>query len=372
MTYELSPEENEGWFQKYILPDFIKNSEPSENPTFVLLTGQSGAGKSFISENYSKRMKVTPILFGADDLRAKHPHTAEILQKDEKNYPFLTKKDSGIWREKLVDWAIANKRNILIESILISKDDWKMGTLMKLREAGYQTYCIAMGVHRFQSLCGMFLRYETQKAERGVGFPPTVEVHEKAYEYLGSICTNMLRHKTMDSVVICSRGGQVFYDSDKQSQTGVEIYSAINKARNKIMTSSEINKIFSQWETVFKLMDKRDAPMSDFREAKRHYDEFMYTSGLFLDQGISALPQKRQEMLANNDQLENNVFVIPPRIEAPIQKTDESNKNDTPPKLSGQQKVENANDNNLENNKNAKPAKRITGQTTDLGNQKTG
>jgi len=45
----LTPEEHRKWVEEIIIPTFTKDRKASTEPTFVLLTGQSGAGKSYSS-----------------------------------------------------------------------------------------------------------------------------------------------------------------------------------------------------------------------------------------------------------------------------------------------------------------------------------
>ena len=71
----LSPEEHEKWVNDLIIPTFTQGRSPSKNPTFILITGQPGAGKSYSSHRYAQEhLEQTPVLFGAD----LHPDTSPI------------------------------------------------------------------------------------------------------------------------------------------------------------------------------------------------------------------------------------------------------------------------------------------------------
>src|SRR5574344_569269 len=102
----LSDKERQKWIKDLIIPTFTNNKIPSEKPTFVLLTGQSGSGKSYSSMQYSQKfLENTPVRFGTDDIRILHPKAKEILLNDEANYTFLTKKDAGLARTALLDYS---------------------------------------------------------------------------------------------------------------------------------------------------------------------------------------------------------------------------------------------------------------------------
>lgn len=66
----LTPEEHQKWVEEIIIPTFTKDRKASTEPTFVLLTGQSGAGKSYSSMQYARQyLNEAPVRFGADDIR---------------------------------------------------------------------------------------------------------------------------------------------------------------------------------------------------------------------------------------------------------------------------------------------------------------
>lgn len=287
-NFDLSPEENEKWFKEKILPRFADVTLPSRKPMFVLLTGQSGAGKTTLSHRYAQDMDRYPILFGADDLRALHPRASEILEKDERNYPFHTKRDSGIWREKLVDFAIQNKRNILVESILSNPQDWNMPTLQKVRSAGLRVECAALAVHNFLSLLGIFKRYEDQKKATGRGFPPTVKPHDDSYNLLGYICSKMILNNTVDNLRIYTRNIQCFYDSDRDPHNQLVIMDAINRARDTALDRTTLYGICIGWQRVFEMMAERSASKDEKKEVAFYYTNFAKQSGLYLDSNIQS------------------------------------------------------------------------------------
>lgn len=279
--FVLNEEEHNKWMEEVVLPMFAYGKVSVEQPTFVLLTGQPGAGKSFSSMEYARRfLNEDPVRFGADDLRAVLPYAGRAMQEDEAQYPFLTKKDSGIGREKLVDYAIENQLNILVESILTNPEDYKMGTLMKVKNAGYRIECLALGVHRNVSEAGMFMRYEEQKNISGFGFAPTYEVHNKAYELMPDIVANMYEYGIADKVSVYNRKFDCFYDSDKDKGGSLAIRNAIVRSRNSSLNFREMSDVVSKWESVLDYMRKRNASPEEFKTVNMMYDTFKKSTGI--------------------------------------------------------------------------------------------
>lgn len=281
--YGLTAEEHEQWFQTVIKPLFVEGKEVSTKPTLVLLTAQSGAGKTFASVNYAKQMAQEPIRFGADDLRILLPYAQDVLNEDEANYPFITKKDASLAREKIVETAIANRQNILIETILGSPDDWKMGTVMKAKNAGYRIECAALGVHEYVSQVSMFSRYEEQKLITGHGFAPTLEVHNRAYHLLPEIAAKMYENGIADSVKVYNRRFENFYDTDKEpNASGMGIMRGVNRSRNSYLNYDEMRWVMIKWEDVLDKMDARKAKPEEVENVKMLYNSFKKASGIYL------------------------------------------------------------------------------------------
>lgn len=283
MTFELSAEEHEKWFQEVIRPKYFEGKKSSEKPTFVLLTAQSGAGKTTASLYYAKQMNREPIRFGADDLRIMLPYAQEVLDTDEFNYPFITKKDASLAREKIVEEPIKNKHNILIETILANPNDWKLGTVMKAKNSGYCIECVALGVHQYVSQVSMFARYEDQKMITGHGFPPTQEVHDRAFELLPEIAAKMYENGVADSVKVFNRRAEEFYDTETDpNPSAMGIMRGIQKSRDSYLNYDEMRWVMTKWENVLEKMHNRNAKPEDIESVKMYYSAFMKQSGCYL------------------------------------------------------------------------------------------
>lgn len=296
--FVLNEQDHDKWMKEVVIPAFAYNKVSVERPTFVLLTGQPGAGKSFSSMEYARRfLSEDPVRFGADDLRAILPYAGEAMREDEAQYPFLTKRDSGIGREKLVDYAIENKLHIMIESILTNPMDYKMGTLMKVKEAGYRIECVALGVHRNLSEAGMFMRYEEQKSISGYGFAPTYEVHNKAYGLMPDIVANMYEHGVADKVSVYNRKFECFYDSETDKGGSLAIRNAIVRSRNSSLNFREMSDVVSKWESILDYMKQRGAPAEEFKTVNMMYDNFKKSSGIMFSAEFQRFAMSRKEKI---------------------------------------------------------------------------
>ncbi len=280
----LSPQEHQKWVEELIIPTFTRDCTPSSNPTFVLITGQSGAGKSYSSRRYAQdNLDEYPVLFGTDDIRQLHPMADDIIKHDRANYTFRTKKDAGMARTKLMDYCFNKGYNVVIESILLDPDDYKMKTLIQARECGYNIECVALGVHRNISEVSIFFRQEEQLAiTHEIGFPATLGVHDDSYYLLPDILANMSRHNTVDRISIYNRRYCNFYDSSVQDKDPLLVQRKLREARNSALNREDMTNVALKWIDVISMMKERKAPTKELKTVEELFTKFMRKSGLLL------------------------------------------------------------------------------------------
>ncbi|MBP5353414.1 MAG: zeta toxin family protein [Alphaproteobacteria bacterium] len=280
----LTPEKHKEWVEECIIPHFTRGVTKSSEPTFVLVTGQSGAGKSYSSKHYAEEyLKERPVVFGTDDIRILHPQAMEIMKNDLLNYPFLTKKDAGMARTALLDYCFEHKLNVVVESILLSPDDYKMQTLIDARKHGYRVDVVALGVHRYLSEVSIFKRQEDQmRINGGVGFPATPNEHDAAHDLLPDILANMLKCETVDRVSIYNRGYHCFYDSNVDDTSSLTVKQRLRRSRSSSLNSDEMTDVFLRWQEVLESMTSRGASEKEMRRADSRYQNFLKNAGLLL------------------------------------------------------------------------------------------
>ena len=279
--YILNDKEREEWYDNVVKPCFLNDHERSKNPTFYLITGQPGAGKTTASVKIAENAKQYPVKFGGDDIRIIHPHYNEIIRDHFAEYPFITKPDMSWARQRLIDDSLKQGFNIQMDCILSNPNDWRMGTLLQAKEAGYRVECLALGVHKYLSEVSMFARCEEQKNVDGNGFPPTLEVHNKAYELLPDIISKMYSEGVADKVMVCNRDFDIYYDTDNHQNPTVQgIRKGLYQSRQSYITKDGLNKIKASWENVHNMMSNRQHSKDEFIQMSKCYNAFCENSGV--------------------------------------------------------------------------------------------
>lgn len=284
--YSLDDKERQEWYEEVVKPWFLGEKEKSDRPTFVLLTGQPGAGKTTASAKYAQMLNPEPVKFSGDEIRALLPYAEELLEENPVEYPFITKKDMSWARQKLVTDTLKDGYNLQVDCILSNPNDWKMGTLLQAKEAGYRVECVALGVHRFLSEVSMFARREDQIKGTGVGFPVTMPPHDMAYDLLPKVVSQMYSNGIADKVSVYNRMFENYCDTDKQPDTDAQtIMTAIMQSRQDYLNKSTLEYIDATWQSVIKNMISRKAPLEHVKEASLHHQAFRRNSGMYFMQG---------------------------------------------------------------------------------------
>lgn len=169
-----------------------------------------------------------------------------------------------------------------MDCILSNPEDWKMGTLLQAKNAGYRVECVALGVHRYLSEVSMFARREEQIQSLGVGFPVTMAPHDAAYELLPEIVSRMYSEGIADKVSVYNRIFENYYDTNKETNPSSDgIMSAIIKSRQDYLSPESLKYIKTQWQTTYNNMLERNASEEQLREVHAHFSAFRKNSGLY-------------------------------------------------------------------------------------------
>lgn len=169
--YSELPEELKALMRKYILSEdehnlilqdikkqSYANKKPVSNPTFYIVTGQTGSGKSNLTSYlYSKEENV--VVIDSDKYKAYRPDSQEILDEHLAEYAFLTAPDSYLHRDEMIVDAIKSKYNILMECATSEKEGLFVNTEI-LKKAGYNVEIHALGVSSLNSVMSAHERYE--------------------------------------------------------------------------------------------------------------------------------------------------------------------------------------------------------------------
>lgn len=268
-----------------ILQDIKKqsyaNKKPEANPTFYIVTGQTGSGKSNLTSYlYSKNENM--VIIDSDKYKAYRPDSQEILDDHLAEYAFLTAPDSYLHRDEMVVDAIKSKYNILMECAPSEKEGLAVNTDI-LKRIGYNVEIHALGVSTLNSVISAHERYEALlELNDNAAKLTSIERHDDSYNSLNKIIKEEQRKKGIE-IKVYKRGEQrpflpeKIYDSEDKIKRYSCAYEALLEAQ-----SGDLQKTLPTFEKRYNVlvnqMEIRKAPQKQkeqLNQIKQRYEKII-------------------------------------------------------------------------------------------------
>lgn len=250
----------------------------NQTPKLYLVGGQPGAGKSTTISKIQRSMDNNCIIINLDDYRALHPNAREIYEKgakDSDDYSIYTNPFMREAGEKLIDKAIENGYNVILERTLSSTDTVSR-QLDKFKENGYELNLYVVTCNKNHSISSAEQRYLQQKVDfekdKKDEDPPrkiSKEFQKECYENLGKSTQTLAQKYNFKDIKIIYRSLQykqhcVFDKNDKTKLHNEEkiekLISRIVNGKNKAITNEELNNIDKETgkavKNIFKQKEK--------------------------------------------------------------------------------------------------------------------
>jgi len=196
--HELTEKERDDIYTRKIYRGYFKSSVTDLSPSFHLLAGQPGAGKTALRDHIKDEMKESPpIVINTDDLREFHPHYNELLQSSILATviatPKLVNADSGYWFKRLLNDALSMRRSIILDTTLGGATDSFSKTIENVRNLGYSLHLNVLAVRKEVSTLGIYLRFLKQIENKGFGRMVSIkDTHDINYKNLAPNITYLL------------------------------------------------------------------------------------------------------------------------------------------------------------------------------------
>lgn len=267
MTKRLNEEKLNNIFNTKIIPSILniktETSKEKLHPRAIILGGQPGSGKSYLSALFEEINKDFLVING-DDFRGYHPDWIDLLNTDDMNASDLIQEDCNFWIEKCIEEAIKQKINLIIEGTMRTVKV-PVTTATKLKEAGYNVEAVIVSCPYEISIASMFNRYETQKSLNNYGRFTKIESHHDAFNGIPNTIKFLSDSEYIDGIQIWERNGINFrklfskISTDNEFKTVTGIY--INSSRREITQEEELY-IEGIWKNVESLANERKADIS--------------------------------------------------------------------------------------------------------------
>ncbi|GAB7140843.1 hypothetical protein RsTz2092_07960 [Deferribacterales bacterium RsTz2092] len=140
--YKLSKEELDRVYNKIRLRFLVGRTRPlnGEQPLYVVLAGQPGAGKTNVSERTGDEIKRSGnnfVLADLDNFREFHPNYERAYKEQGRDASKYNHEDAGIWNNRLIKEAMENGYNIITEGTFRNEGSFSLSIQTSPRKGAF-------------------------------------------------------------------------------------------------------------------------------------------------------------------------------------------------------------------------------------------
>lgn len=137
-SYRLDPGQHAAIFSKYIAPETLLGIEPADHPVAVVVLGPPGSGKTSVIRNLHDNWNGhSPAVVDPERYIAYHPYSWELVVTDDRPAADVVMADALGWTARAVDFAIAQRYNVLLE-VGAESSEYTTTFTEIFRDAGYR------------------------------------------------------------------------------------------------------------------------------------------------------------------------------------------------------------------------------------------
>jgi hypothetical protein len=226
--HRLPPEQHQRIFDRHIAPLLLDGCAPAEVPHAIVLGTHLGCGVEAAMRAACEGLggPGAAVELVLDDLRAFHPHHAELLARDARLAAFYTDGDAHAWLAMAVAEATRRRLSLVLEAAMRSEDQ-VVAAFDHLRQAGYRVEARALAVPHAVSWQTILLSQELVRAHLRPGRRITPGAHQATYDGLPRMLARIERERLAGVVTVFDRHGHCRYRHDLSDPHGSRLPQAV-------------------------------------------------------------------------------------------------------------------------------------------------
>jgi hypothetical protein len=182
----------------------IENLYSDNNPVIAILGGQSAAGKSNMTDAFKNLFSGKVFLsINGDVYRTYHPKHDDIVKNNMRDYSAITQNFSNIFTQELLDIALKNKFNVIVEGTM-RNPDVAINTAKRFKENGFKVHACVIAAHPALTKLRIYIRYQEQVHKFGFGRLADNRVHNEAVAGLLDSVNQLYQNQLADFIHIYS------------------------------------------------------------------------------------------------------------------------------------------------------------------------
>ena len=245
--------------KRELLATSFYNVKKEKQPVAIILGGQPASGKTALFELL--RNKIFPdkqfVIINGDDYRSFHPRNDKILIKYGKDYANKTQPFANGLVKFMKEECIKKRYNFILESTFRDIKAIKNSS-EELKKENYKTAVHALSVPYWDSILGIFERYEGQIKAIGSGRFSPITTHNEAFTALPKNLKTCLQEQLFDEIFV--------YKRTSLGLEGMKIISEfdIDGQMNHRLPISNPSFYKDKFENILQMARLRDCLDSDY------------------------------------------------------------------------------------------------------------
>lgn len=195
-----------------ILPLYFPTTSASETPILILLGGQPGAGRSRSTGPLLVEHAGDLTILNSDDLRAFHPHFAELAADGSPDAMQSLAQATAAWVQGCIRHARENRRSLLLEGTFQNPSN-VAGTAERFTAAGFQTRLVVVASGRAESLLSVVSTYLREVQANVPARYTSREAHDRGFEGTRALVAAFEEPASLDRLTVLGRDGRSVFDA---------------------------------------------------------------------------------------------------------------------------------------------------------------
>lgn len=264
--YELSTDEVDQ-VSKRVVALQVANLTKQERPVMIFTGGQSGGGKSSITDLQKERFSQDVAIVDADRYRGSHPKAEEISNLYPSIASSLTHQAGARISNRVRDAAFDKGANIIFDQTSRTPDGIKVvGDKGRSKEIPYNVELHVIATDLDTSRMRVHGRYENGGGAPGGGRYVDEDFQEKSYQGVADTVKTIEDEKAVDRLVIYDRHGKQIYDNSLKNgewQSKPKAHETLLNERDRELSILEKRELTQGWQQIKFKMDQRQANINE-------------------------------------------------------------------------------------------------------------
>lgn len=225
-----------------------------------ILGGQPASGKSKLANVVMAQFPNENFLFVNGDIyREFHPQLMELIN-DPKTYSEKTQIFSNIFTENLIQEAIKNKYNIIVEGTMRNPQT-PLNTAKLFKENGFKVEALAISAPSIFTELGLYNRYQEEINIQGWGRLADINSYYSAVEGLPQSLDTLYKEKAVDKIHLYSYQAEKHINSYEliDDKWNYDILPSVELAETKthqLQNQYSINEVLDKGIETYNQIEK--------------------------------------------------------------------------------------------------------------------